>query len=129
MNLNIVPPGLQTASPLFDSAGVSSPLSTIAGLSGEDSVPDVKEVARDFESIFMSLILKQLRESLGSGDEGGGLFPSDKSGSLGGLFDMFLGQNLAESQSLGVAQMVTRYLASAEDVAAKTEPAAVDIRR
>ena len=64
------------------------------------------DVAEAFESIFASLLVKQMRNT-GLGE---GLFSGDKSDTLGGLFDMFLGQHLAKSQGLGVAKMIQKYV-------------------
>ena len=92
-----------------------SSLASIAGIanlnapSQIDSVPQLgnhsPEVAKAFEAIFASLLVKQLRNT-GLGE---GLFSGDKSDTLGGLFDMFLGQHLAQSEGLGVARMIQKY--------------------
>lgn len=66
-----------------------------------------EQVAQEFEAIFTSMLLKQMRESLTEG-----LFGSDQGDVYGGLFDMLMGQHLAKSAPLGVDRMVERYLQS-----------------
>jgi Rod binding domain-containing protein len=64
--------------------------------------PKTKQAIADFESVFVSSLLKQMRQSI----DGDGLFPGDKSDTLGGLFDMFMGQHLAQAGGLGVSEML-----------------------
>ncbi len=73
--------------------------------------PDIKQVGEDFESIFMSLILKEMRSTIGSEEEGG-LFAGEGSDTYGGLFDMFLGQHLAKGSHLGIGKAIESYLAN-----------------
>lgn len=70
----------------------------------------LKSAGRDFESVFFSLILKEMRTSMDDSGEGG-LFAGDKSDTLGGMFDLFMSQHLASSNSLGIAQAVESYFA------------------
>jgi Rod binding domain-containing protein len=67
----------------------------------------VDAVATGFESMFMSLILKEMRQTL----EPGMLFGQDSSDVQGGLFDLYLGQHLAQAGGLGIAKMVKSHLA------------------
>ncbi|MFK7765640.1 MAG: rod-binding protein [Mariniblastus sp.] len=69
---------------------------------------EVNKVASEFESIFLSLMLKEMRNTLDS--EEGGLFGKEGSDTFGGMFDMFMGQHLAESQPLGVGDAIKGYL-------------------
>lgn len=71
------------------------------------------QVATDFESMFVSLMLKEMRKTVGES----GLFGGDSSDVYGGLFDMFMSQHIAESGGLGIGKMIATYL----DVA-KNEP-------
>lgn len=57
------------------------------------------DVARQFEAVFVSMMLKEMRQSL-SGD---GLIPTDNGDIVGGLFDQFLGQHISEKGGLGLA--------------------------
>ncbi len=61
----------------------------------------VQAAIQKFEGLFMSMMIKQLRET-GSGE---GLFPGDKSDTYGGMFDMFMGDHLAESSDSGLEQL------------------------
>jgi Rod binding domain-containing protein len=66
------------------------------------------KVARDFEGMFMSLILKEMRQTLGPGSLFGG---GDTADVYGGLFDQFLGQHLVDAGGFGVAKMIQQHLA------------------
>ncbi len=72
----------------------------------------VHHAAQELEGFFMSMLLKQMRDTVG----GEGLFPGDKSDVQGSLFDMFLGKHLAEAGGLGVESFVEKY-ADAERIA------------
>ncbi|MEL7497674.1 MAG: rod-binding protein [Planctomycetota bacterium] len=69
---------------------------------------EIEKIASDFESMFVSLMLKEMRNTLDS--EGGGLFAGEGSDSYGGMFDMFMGQHLAEAKPLGIADAIETYL-------------------
>jgi Rod binding domain-containing protein len=58
------------------------------------SANDPQKAAKDFESVFTSMILKEMRQTLEPNDV------------FGGLFDQFMGQHLAESGGIGLAKMV-----------------------
>ena len=66
----------------------------------------VDTVATNFESMFLSLLMKEMRQTL----EPGGLFAQDNSDVYGGLFDLYLGQHLAQTGGMGVAKMVKAQL-------------------
>lgn len=59
---------------------------------------DAKHCA-DFDSVFCSMLLKQMRSTL----EENGLFCGDKGDVLGGLFDTFLGQAISQAGGFGLA--------------------------
>ena len=59
------------------------------------------QAIRDFEGLFMSMIIKELRQT-SSGD---GLFPGDASDTYGGMFDMFLGKELTAGKGLGLESL------------------------
>ena len=65
------------------------------------------KVADDFESLFASLMLKEMRKTL----EPDTLFGNDSADVYGGLFDLFLGQKVAQSGGFGIARMVRDALA------------------
>jgi len=68
---------------------------------GEASV----EALQDFEAMFLSMMLKQMRSTIG----GEGLFAGDASDTYGSMFDMFMGQHLAQTGGLGISQMLETY--------------------
>ena len=61
----------------------------------------VQAAIQKFEGLFMSMMIKQLRET----SSGEGLFPGDKSDTYGGMFDMFMGDHLAESSDTGLERL------------------------
>ena len=102
----------------MDAIGLTSPLlptdfSHVASRSDDLSKADEpasarqkEQVALEFESAFLSLLLKEMRQTL----EGGGFFQGDGADVYGGLFDLYLGQHLAESHALGIGQIISRYI-------------------
>ncbi len=89
------------------------PTETLAGqsLMAGSSSTDLDQIGVDFEGLFYSLLLKEMRNSVGT-EDGTGLFSGDNTDSLGGMFDMFLGQHLASSGQLGIARMLAAYLSN-----------------
>ena len=71
---------------------------SVSGLSAKQ----VESVGTEFEGVFLSMMLKEMRKSL---DEGG-FFTGESSDTYGGMFDLFIGQHLAESQPLGIGKML-----------------------
>lgn len=65
------------------------------------SAARMQELGNEFESVFLSMLLKEMRQSL---DEG--FFGSESSDSFGGMFDLFIGKHLAESSPIGVGDMI-----------------------
>lgn len=70
-----------------------------------DSKQQAAEVGQEFESLFLSLMLKELRSSLQDG-----MFQGDGGDVYGGLFDLMMGQSMATSNPLGIGQMIQNYL-------------------
>jgi Rod binding domain-containing protein len=60
-----------------------------------------REAIEKFESLFLSMMIKELRES-GSGE---GFFPGDHSDTMGGMFDMYMGDHLAASTDIGLNRL------------------------
>jgi Rod binding domain-containing protein len=83
--------------------------SLLAGRLDRNNAHSVDEVAKGFESLFVSLVLKEMRQSLGPE----GLFGGDGSDIYGGMFDQYLGQALAQNGGFGLAQQIRRQLAGA----------------
>ena len=67
---------------------------------------DMTKVAKDFEGMFVSLILKEMRQTLGKNS----MFGNDNSDVYGGLFDMFMSKHIVEAGGFGVAKMVEQNL-------------------
>jgi Rod binding domain-containing protein len=61
----------------------------------------VRKVIEEFEGVFMSMMIKQLRET----NNGEGFFPGDHSDTYGGMFDMFMGQHLAQGSQTGLESL------------------------
>jgi len=59
-------------------------------------------IAQQFEGLFMSMLVKEMRQS----PLGEGLFPGDGSDTYGGIFDTFMGQHLAENGGIGMAASI-----------------------
>jgi Rod binding domain-containing protein len=70
--------------------------------------PSLKDAAQGFESIFLSMLLKEMRQTL----EPGSLFGHDSSDVYGGLFDQFMSQHLAQGKGMGLAQSLMKQLES-----------------
>jgi Rod binding domain-containing protein len=86
------------------SSGVS--LESLATQAQTSDPRSIERVAADFESLFVSLVLKEMRQTL----EPDTLFGSETSDSYGGLFDLYLGQHVVDAGGFGVAKMVRQYL-------------------
>jgi len=67
-------------------------------------------VADEFEGMFMSLVVKEMRKTTSEG----GLFAGDASDAYGGMFDLFMGQHLAQGGGIGIRRIVNTYLANAK---------------
>lgn len=65
-----------------------------------------KEMAQEFESLMLSQLIKQMRQSSG----GEGLFPGDKSDTYGGMFDMMMASHLTENGGFGFADQLVASL-------------------
>lgn len=72
----------------------------------------LESAAKEFESVFLSMMLKEMRNTLDQQE--GGLFGKEGSDTFGGMFDMFMGQHLADAQPLGIANAIKTYTQSAE---------------
>ena len=87
-------------------SGISSGLSSTiqaAATNTDPSLEQMKELGTEFESVFLSMLLKEMRNSL---DEG--FFGSEGSDSFGGMFDQFIGQHLAKSNAIGVSDLLVQ---------------------
>jgi Rod binding domain-containing protein len=78
-------------------SGMSTPILDATG---------TQDVGQQFESLFVSMLLKEMRER--SSEDG--MFAGDSADVYGGLFDTFLGQHLASNGSFGIAEMVNQQI-------------------
>jgi flagellar protein FlgJ len=65
------------------------------------------EIARGFEATLLGQLLKEMRTTE---DPEGGLFPGDSGDIHGGLFDLYMGQYLADAGGVGIAATLDRQL-------------------
>ncbi len=77
-------------------------------------------LASEFESLFLSQVLKSMRDTAGPE---GGLFGQDQADIYGGLFDQFLGKHLAQAGGFGLARVLEKQLNLTADPG-KTTPLA-----
>lgn len=66
----------------------------------------LEEASKGFESIFWTMLLKQMRQTL----EPGALFGKDAGDIYGGLFDQFMAQHLTQGKGMGLAQALLKHL-------------------
>lgn len=78
------------------------------------SADKAAKAAGDFESLFASQLLKEMRKTLDPET----MFGGDSGDVYGGMFDLFLGQQIAQSGGLGLANMVREALQGAQSPAA-----------
>jgi Rod binding domain-containing protein len=98
MDVTMLPP-VQFVAPTTDP-------SLLAAQAHQSGANAVETVASGFESMFASLMVKELRQSL----EPDTMFGQDRSEILGGLFDFYMGQHLAVGGMLGIGAMVKKQL-------------------
>ncbi len=77
--------------------------SVMSPLTGDERQPRGSEadVARDFEALFVSMMIKEMRQA-GSEE---GLFAGDASDTFGGLFDTFMGEHIAAGRGIGLSRL------------------------
>jgi peptidoglycan hydrolase FlgJ len=85
---------------------LSAPLAMTGAGIDEHHKPSVKDAAQGLESVFLSMLLKEMRQTL----EPGSLFGKDSSDVYGGMFDQFMSQHLAQGKGMGLAQSLLKQL-------------------
>lgn len=73
----------------------------------------LKEVAKQFESLFTQMLLKSMREANKSFSEGDSLFGSEQADFYQDMFDDQLSVHLSQGKGLGLADLLVRQLAGA----------------
>ncbi|MCR9200966.1 MAG: rod-binding protein [Planctomycetaceae bacterium] len=92
-------PSVATSLPSAATTSGTSGRSVSADSAAAQGAEQEEKLLKQFESVMLSMVLKQMRQT-GTGEEG--LFPGDSSDTLGGMFDMYLGEHLAESGGFGL---------------------------
>jgi flagellar protein FlgJ len=72
-----------------------------------DEQTRLRDMAKEFEATFLSMLLKEMRQTL---EPDGGFFAGDTGDVQGGLFDLFLGRHLAEVGGIGMANSLMQQL-------------------
>jgi len=89
----------------------------LAALKSEAKAPDshaLKEVAKQFESLFTQMLMKSMREANKSLNDGDSLLGgSDQTDFYQDMFDQQLAVHLSQGRGLGLADMLVRQLAGA----------------
>ena len=91
--------------PLSLSSAPTVDRTSVSKLSG----PSLESALQDFEAIFVSMLLKEMRNSVGKS-----FFGDDKADALGGMFDMILGEELSRNGGMGISSALARYREVAE---------------
>jgi Rod binding domain-containing protein len=63
-----------------------------------------EEANKQLEAVFISMLVKEMRTA-GAGEDGG-LFAGDASDTFGGMFDSFMGEELANAGGIGLQQLL-----------------------
>lgn len=93
------------ASPILPPASSVDP-ALLAAPANTGQNHKIEEVAKSFESLFVSQLVKEMRQTL----EPTSFFAQDSGDVWGGMFDLYLGQHLAQANALGIADMVKKQL-------------------
>lgn len=92
------------------STAVFNDLGSLNGLRARANTDDkqgaLKEAAKQFEAIFLNMMLKQMRDA----SFGDPIFDSSASDNYRTMFDQQLALNLSETGSLGIAKLIERQL-------------------
>jgi len=116
--------GLGNVSDL-DSYTNLSGLATLKTDSRKNSHDTLEEVAKQFESVFLNMMMKSMRDANQTFSEGG-LFDSQQSRMYRDMFDNQLSLSLSKGQGIGLARSIVSQLEPY--VQAQTErPSQVDI--
>lgn len=102
-------------------AGVYTDLHGLSGLrqAARDGSPEaLRETARQFEGLFLQMMLRSMREAL----PGDGLFESEQTRFYQGMFDRQLGIDLAKGGGIGFAEMIYRELGDGAPRAPSSRP-------
>lgn len=93
---------MNVTAPLFNLSNL--PADPFGDFTRPEAARNIEATGKQFESLFLSMLLKEMRQTLGPE----GLFAGDTGDIHGGLFDMFMGQSLADSGGIGLADVLAR---------------------
>lgn len=85
----------------------------------KDSDAALKEVAKQFESVFVQMMIKSMREA--SVPLQGELFHGNESQAYTDMYDKQLGLELSKSNGIGLADVIVRQLSPAQGIEAKDQ--------
>lgn len=91
----------------------------------KDSDAALKEVAKQFESVFVQMMIKSMREA--SVPLQGELFHSNQSKAYTDMYDKQLGLELSKNNGIGLADVIVRQLSKPQSAENKTEQPAQGI--
>jgi len=94
-----------------------SPLTSVPASVDFPSTASPDAVARQVEGLFASLLLKEMR---GSGSDEG-LFAGDSSDVLGGMFDQYMGQSIADASGLGLRDYLVAQVRTGTETSTASE--------
>jgi len=100
-------------------------LASLKSESRKNSQDTLEEVAKQFESVFLNMMMKSMRDANQSFSEGG-LFDSQQSRMYRDMFDNQLSLSLSQGQGIGLARSIVNQLESYVQVQADS-PTQVDI--
>lgn len=89
------------------------PLAGLLAGASAGSVPgrqggrSLEGAARGLEEVFLSLLVKEMRQGMDPED---GLFGKDSGDVMGGMFDQFMSQHLVQAGGIGLARMFKQHL-------------------
>lgn len=86
-------------------------LSELKARAGRDQSAALQETARQFEAIFMKMMLKSMRDAVPES----GLLDDDKSRFYRGMYDDQMALSLSRNPGLGLADMIVRQLGGTEE--------------
>lgn len=85
----------------------SQSVGELKGKLGKDPVGAAKEVAKQFESLFLNMVMKSMREATPKYDSN----ESDTVGMFRGMYDQQLSQNLSAGNGIGLAAIIEQQVA------------------
>ena len=91
--------------PILMTGALGSPIANSQVATGTNEAARLGDAAKEFEGVFLGLLLKAMRGSVASG----GLFKEGSDTQMyQAMFDQELGRSLAQAGGIGLAQMILR---------------------